>query len=64
MAFMYVIDGLLVFAMLFFLFLPINDFRTARMRLCVVCVIAAGLAVSLTTTHAPNVQVASAAHVR
>ena len=31
---MIVIDVLLILAMLFFLFLPISDRRTVRMRLC------------------------------
>jgi hypothetical protein len=59
-----VLDALLVVAMLFFLFLPICDRRTVTMRLCVVCILAAGLAASFTMIRAPQVQLASAAHDR
>jgi len=57
-------DASLVVAMMFFLFLPISDRRTVMMRLCVLCVIAAGLAASVTTIRTPQVQLASAAHDR
>jgi hypothetical protein len=50
--------------MLFFLFLPITDRKTVRMKLCVLCAIAAVLVVSLTWTPTPDLQVASVAHER
>jgi len=34
---MFVVDMLLILAMMFFLFLPITDRRTVRMRLCMLC---------------------------
>jgi hypothetical protein len=61
---MVIIDALLVIAMLFFLFLPITDRKTVRMKLCVLCAIAAVLIVSLTWTPTPDLQVASVAHER
>jgi hypothetical protein len=61
---MIIIDALLILAMLFFLFLPITDRKTVRMKLCVILAIAVVLAVSVTHTTAPNVQVASVAHDR
>jgi len=56
---MVVIDALLIIAMMFFLFLPITDRKTVRMKLFVVCAIATVLAVSVVRTPAPDVQVAS-----
>jgi hypothetical protein len=53
------LDALLVLAMMFFLFLPISDRRTVTMRLCTLCVIAASLVASVTTTRAPQLQLAS-----
>jgi predicted permease len=47
--------------MLFFLFLPITDRKTVRMKLCVLCAIAAALAASVTWTSVPNLQIASVA---
>ena len=61
---MIIIDALLIVAMLFFLFLPITDRKTVRMKLLVVCAIAAVLAVSLTRTASPDLQLASVAHDR
>jgi hypothetical protein len=58
---MIIVDGLLILAMLFFLFLPITDRKTVRMKLCVILAIAAVFAASVTHTMAPKVQVASAA---
>jgi hypothetical protein len=58
---MIIIDALLVVAMLFFLFLPITDRKTVRMKLCVLCAIAAALAASVTWTSVPNLQIASVA---
>jgi hypothetical protein len=61
---MIIIDALLIVAMLFFIFLPITDRKTVRMKLCMILAIAAVLAVSVTHTAAPNVQVASVVHNR
>jgi hypothetical protein len=62
--FMIVIDALLIIAMLFFLFLPITDRKTVRMKLFVLCAIAVVLAVSVTWTPAPDLQLASVARDR
>ena len=61
---MIIIDALLFVAMLFFIFLPITDRKTVRMKLYVILAISAVFAVSVTHTVAPNVQVASVAHDR
>jgi hypothetical protein len=61
---MVIIDALLIVAMLFFIFLPITDRKTVRMKLCMILAIAAVFAVSVTHTGAPNVQLASVAHGR
>ena len=61
---MIIIGALLIVAMLFFLFLPITDRKTVRMKLCVILAIAAVFAVSVAHTGAPNVQIASVAHTR
>jgi hypothetical protein len=61
---MIIIDALLIVAMLFFIFLPITDRKTVRMKLCVICAIATMFAVSVTRTGGPNVQVASVTHDR
>jgi hypothetical protein len=50
----YVIDLLLVLALLFFLFLPITDRRTVMMRLGMMTVIAALFVGSLTKAHGPS----------
>jgi hypothetical protein len=44
---MYLLYGLLILAMAFFLVLPITDFRTARMKLSVVSSLGVLLAVSV-----------------
>jgi hypothetical protein len=36
----YLINGLVLLAMIFFFFLPMTDYKTARMKLCVVCALA------------------------
>ena len=46
----YLINAVLVLAMMFFFFLPMTDRRTARMKLCVVCALAVLLTVSATST--------------
>jgi len=39
---MYAINALIVLAMLFIFFLPITDYKTVRMKLCVLCAQPAG----------------------
>jgi hypothetical protein len=56
---MYVVDGVLVIAMLFIFFLPITDYKTVRMKLCVLCALALVLTVSVTRTHVPDPRLAS-----
>lgn len=56
---MFLVDALLILAMLFFLFLPISDRRTVRMRLCMLCALLAMFSVSITRTHVGPVQLAS-----
>lgn len=56
---MFLVDALLILAMLFFLFLPITDRRTVRMRLCMVCALLAS--VSITRTPVVPVLLASLA---
>lgn len=55
---MVLIDALLILAMMFFLFLPITDRRTVRMKLCVLCALVAVFAASVTRTHVSQVQLA------
>jgi hypothetical protein len=45
--------------MLFIFFLPTNDYKTVRMKLCVLCGLALVLAVSVTTTRVAEPRVAS-----
>ncbi|MBR0989240.1 hypothetical protein JQ580_00750 [Bradyrhizobium japonicum] len=52
---MFLIDALLILAMLFFLFLPISDRRTVRMRICMLAV----FSVSITRTPIVPVLLAS-----
>ena len=56
---MYLITALLILAMLFIFFLPITDYKTVRMKLCVLCALGLVLTVSVTRSHAPDPQVAS-----
>jgi hypothetical protein len=58
---MYVINAVLVIAMLFIFFLPITDYKTVRMKLCVLCALALVLTASVTRTHVPDPRVASLA---
>ncbi|MGY8636602.1 hypothetical protein RAD15_29430 [Bradyrhizobium sp. 14AA] len=58
---MFLIDALLILAMLFFLFLPITDRRTVRMRLCMLCALFAVFSVSITRTPLRPVLLASLA---
>jgi hypothetical protein len=48
---MIAVYGVIVFTMLFIFFLPITDARTVRMKLCVLCALAAVLTVSVKATH-------------
>jgi len=50
----YLINGLLVLAMIFFFFLPMTDHKTARMKLCMVCALAVVLTVSATSIRTPT----------
>ncbi len=56
---MYVIDGVLVLAMLFIFFLPITDYKTVRMKICVLCALALVLTVSVTRTQVADPRIAS-----
>ena len=58
---MYVINAVLVIAMLVIFFLPITDYKTARMKLCVFCALALVLTASVTRTQVPDPIVASLA---
>jgi hypothetical protein len=55
---MYVINAVLVIAMLFIFFLPITDYKTVRMKLCVLCALALVLTVSMTRTQIPDSRIA------
>jgi hypothetical protein len=57
----FLVDALLILAMLFFLFLPISDRRTVQMRLCMVCALLAVFSVSVTRTPVVPVLLASIA---
>ncbi|MBR0739934.1 hypothetical protein JQ581_23650 [Bradyrhizobium liaoningense] len=61
---MFMVDTVLILAMLFFLFLPISDCRTVRMRLCMLCALLAAFSVSVTRTHVAPVQVAGLVSTR
>ena len=53
---MFLVDALLILAMMFFLFLPITDRKTARMKLCMLCALCALFAVfSVSVTRATHV---------
>ena len=55
---MFLVDALLILAMMFFLFLPITDRKTVRMKLCMLCALLAVFSVSVTRTHLAPVQLA------
>jgi hypothetical protein len=57
---MFLVDALLILAMLFFLFLPITDRRTVRMRLCMLCALLVVFSVSVTRTPIVPVLLAGA----
>ena len=61
---MVLIDALLVLAMLFFLFLPITDRKTVRMKLIVLCALLAAFTVSVTGAHVSPMQLAGIASTR
>ncbi len=56
---MYLINTLLIIAMMFIFFLPITDYKTVRMKLCVLSALALVLTVSVTRPHAPGPEIAS-----
>jgi hypothetical protein len=56
---MLILDALLILALMFFLFLPITDRRTARMKLCMVFALAAVLTVSVARPHVTAPKLAS-----
>ena len=55
---MFLVDALLILAMIFFLFLPITDRKTVRMKLCMLCALLAMFSVSVTRTQIAPVQLA------
>lgn len=61
---MILVDVLLIVGMMFFLFLPISDRRTVRMRLCMLCALLALFSVSVTRTNVAPVQVAGVVSTR
>jgi hypothetical protein len=61
---MVLIDALLVLAMLFFLFLPITDRKTAQMKLIMLCALLAVFTVSVTQTRVSPMQLAGIASTR
>lgn len=61
---MIVVDMLLAFAMLFFLFLPITDRKTVQMKAAMLCMLAVLFAVTTTRGHVPQVQLAGIVSTR
>ncbi|HLZ01754.1 MAG TPA: hypothetical protein VKR55_06325 [Bradyrhizobium sp.] len=61
---MFLIDALLVLAMLFFLFLPITDRKTVQMKLAVLCALLALFGASVTRTRVPEMQLAGVVSTR
>jgi hypothetical protein len=55
---MILVDVLLVVAMLFFLFLPITDRKTARMKLCMLCTLLTVFMLSVARTPERGLQLA------
>ena len=55
---MFLVDALLILAMIFFLFLPITDRKTVRMKLCMLCALLVMFSVSVTRTQIAPVQLA------
>jgi hypothetical protein len=58
---MYLINTMLIIAMMFIFFLPITDYKTVRMKLCVLCALALVLTASVTGTHVSDPKIASLA---
>jgi hypothetical protein len=61
---MILVDVLLVLAMLFFLFLPITDRKTVRMKVCVLGALLAVFVMSVAWNPDPGMQLASAVSLR
>ena len=61
---MVLVDTLLILSMLFFLFLPITDRRTVRMKLCMLCALLAMFSVSTSQTHVAPVRLAGVVAAR
>jgi hypothetical protein len=61
---MILIDVLLVLALLFFLFLPITDRKTVRMKICVLGVLLGALVISATWNPDPGIQLAGMVSMR
>jgi hypothetical protein len=61
---MILVDMLLVLAILFFLFLPITDRKTVRMKICVLCALLSVLVMSATWTPDPGMQLAGIVSMR
>ena len=61
---MFLVDALLILAMLFFLFLPITDRRTVHLKLAMICTFLALVTLSAARTHVPQVQFAGVASTR
>jgi hypothetical protein len=61
---MMLLDAILMLVMLFFLFLPICDRRTVRMRVLVLSGLMVVFAATSSQTHVPHVQVAGIVSTR
>jgi hypothetical protein len=61
---MILVDVLLVLAMLFFLFLPITDRKTVRMKACMLVALLAVFIMSVAWSPDPGMQLASAVSSR
>jgi hypothetical protein len=56
---MFIVNTVVAIAILFIFFLPISDYKTARMKLCMLCALALVLTASVTRTQTPEAMVAS-----
>jgi hypothetical protein len=56
---MFIVNTVLVIAMCFIFFLPITDYKTVRMKLCVLCALALVLTASMTRPQVSEPLVAS-----
>ncbi|MFT4118988.1 hypothetical protein [Bradyrhizobium sp.] len=61
---MFLVDALLILAMTFFLFLPITDRKTVRMKLCVLCALVAVFSVTISRTEVAPVRLAGVVSTR